>query len=51
MTENDKNGIIFKLTREGQQNKEKIKKFLTNEKHFDIILKLSLEKNNRNLDN
>ena len=31
--------------------KKKIKKFLTNEKHFDIISKLSLEKNDRNLDN
>ena len=47
----EQSGIIFKLTREGQQNKEKIKKFLTNEKHFDIISKLSLEKNDRNLDN
>ena len=36
--------------RESKKQK-KIKKFLTNEKCFDKILKLSLEKNDRNLDN
>ena len=33
----------------GKQNK--LKKFLTNEMRFDKISKLSLEKNDRNLDN
>ena len=55
LTRNDKNGIILKLTREGQRktknNLKKLKKFLTNEMSFDKILKLSLEKNDRNLDN
>ena len=39
------NGIIFKLTREGQQKqKKKIKKFLTKRNGFDKISKLSLER-------
>ena len=37
--------------RELRGQKRKIKKFLTNEKRFDKISKLSLEKNDRNLDN
>ena len=45
------NGNIFKLTRERQQKNKKIKKFLTNEMSFGKILKLSLEKNDKNLDN
>ena len=46
------NGIIFELTREGQQKrKNKIKKFLTKRKRFDKISKLSQIKNDRNLDN
>ena len=40
---------MVKLTREGKAKQKTLKKFLTNEKRFDIILKLSLEKNGRKL--
>ena len=37
--------------RKADERNRKIKKFLTKRKRFDKISKLSLEKNDRNLDN